>query len=338
MATTTTPKLGLKKNDDGDYGWGQNLRDNMDMLDATVGQLVDERAVSGTATGGSATSLTDSSLSMGTDAFAGGVIVVRRSSLLRIEQIISNTADTFNFASGTAVQAGDTYIVSSQANALPLSGGQLTGLLRNNVVSSIASASTIDLSSTGANAGMVTAITGTASVSTVTMQAGEIVEALAAGAIKLVNGANLVVESGVDYTCAVGDRLTLISFDGTKTYVFIKPVNRGPQEYDSGEQTITTGGSLSLAHGLGAEPFHIVLTLICKTAEGNYLAGNKIRISPWGQDTSIRQAGISVIADATTIDIRYGSAVAWLQYIDRTTGATFDLTPANWRLIVRARL
>lgn len=117
---TKTPKIGLNKPGTGEYGWDALINQNIDTLDALVGQLLDERAISGTATGGSATTLTDTSLNIGVDAFAGAVIIIRRGgAVLRAEKIISNTADTFTFASGAAVQAGDQYTVLSQANCIP---------------------------------------------------------------------------------------------------------------------------------------------------------------------------------------------------------------------------
>jgi len=114
------------------------------------------------------------------------------------------------------------YLSGTDLAALPKSGGQMTGLYRDQVVATLASAATIDLSTAGTNAGMITALSGTASISTVTMTAGSKVAVICSGTPTLVNGANLVVEGNANYTCAVGDRLTFISFDGTKVYVFIK--------------------------------------------------------------------------------------------------------------------
>jgi len=116
-----TPKLGLNKPGTGEYGWDALLGQNIDILDAYVGQLLDERAVSGNATGGSATTLVDSGAAWGTNAFAGAIVVVRRNGvLLRAEKISSNTATTLTLAaSGAAIAAGDQYVILAQANAIP---------------------------------------------------------------------------------------------------------------------------------------------------------------------------------------------------------------------------
>ncbi|WP_210236051.1 hypothetical protein, partial [Mesorhizobium sp. M1D.F.Ca.ET.234.01.1.1] len=50
------------------------------------------------------------------------------------------------------------------------------------------------------------------------------------------------------------------------------------KSYDSGNQTITAGGSLTLAHGLGSQPKLILAYLKCVTGEQNYTAGDELLI------------------------------------------------------------
>ena len=115
-----TPKIGLKIPAAGSFTQASDIQDSFRNLDALVGQLVDENTISGTATGGSATTLTDTNLTLGTNAFAGGVLVVFRNGvLLRAEQVTSNTVDTLTIPTGTAIVAGDTYTLSAMANAIP---------------------------------------------------------------------------------------------------------------------------------------------------------------------------------------------------------------------------
>lgn len=128
---TKTPRLGLNKPGYGEPGWDQHLNSALDVLDAYVGQLLDERAVSGTATGGSATTLDDTTASWDPGAWAGAIVVVRRGgAVIRVAQISSNTATQLTLAaSGTAIQAGDNYTIMAQANAIPLSEkGQPSGV------------------------------------------------------------------------------------------------------------------------------------------------------------------------------------------------------------------
>jgi len=114
---TLTPNIKLQKPADAEFGWQNMLRQNSDTLDAEIAALKGVNQLTGTATGGSATTMVDASLTLGVDAFAGGgvVIIHRAGVLLRAEAIISNTATTLTFTSGTAPQAGDTYSIASQS-------------------------------------------------------------------------------------------------------------------------------------------------------------------------------------------------------------------------------
>lgn len=114
--TTLTPKLLLKKFADGEKGWQDGWRENLDMIDAIFGAIKDQTALSGTATIGTTSTLSDTSLAMGVDAMKGASIIVRRGNqVLRVETVLSNTASAFTFATGVPIQLGDSYIVANQA-------------------------------------------------------------------------------------------------------------------------------------------------------------------------------------------------------------------------------
>ena len=107
--------------------------------------------------------------------------------------------------------------------------------------------------------------------------------------------------------------------------------------YQSPEQTITGAGLLTLAHGLSKTPLLITYTLICKTAEGGYSVGDTVGIdstSYWSGATV--NSGLVCVPDATNLTIRYGSTAAVFHLLNKTTGAGTAITPANWRLVVRA--
>jgi len=114
---TLTPNIKLQKPADAEFGWQNMLRQNSDTLDAEIAALKGVSQLTGTATGGSATTMVDAGLTLGIDAFAGGgvVIIHRAGVLLRAEDIISNTATTLTFATGAAPQVGDTYSIASQS-------------------------------------------------------------------------------------------------------------------------------------------------------------------------------------------------------------------------------
>ena len=104
--------------------------------------------------------------------------------------------------------------------------------------------------------------------------------------------------------------------------------------YTSGVQTITSGGLLTLAHGLSNAPSHIRCNLYCSTGEGGWTAGDVIEAGStmeYGGNN-----GIAVYADATNIYVRYGSATTVFLPPNKSTGASFSATNSYWRLIVEA--
>lgn len=109
----------------------------------------------------------------------------------------------------------------------------------------------------------------------------------------------------------------------------------GARSYTSAEQTITTSGLLTLAHGLGATPTRFSFRLKCQTAEAGWSIGNEMmaEMSPSGA-SKIN----SVYADATNVFVRYSDQASCFNGANKSTGAAVALTNANWKLIVRADL
>ena len=106
----------------------------------------------------------------------------------------------------------------------------------------------------------------------------------------------------------------------------------------SAEQTITTGGTVTINHGLVSisNPLEIDVQfyLVCKTSEGGYTAGDIVAFAGVGQGSSA-STGISATITTTQIVIRYGSSGQ--NITQKTTGGAFTITAANWRLVVKAR-
>ena len=97
--------------------------------------------------------------------------------------------------------------------------------------------------------------------------------------------------------------------------------------YVSTEQTITSGGLLTLAHGLGAKPSLVSYELKCTTAEGGYTAGDYVQ--------PVDPGFTSATINATNVAVRFASGVAFVVG-HKSTGANFNITSGNWKLIVRA--
>jgi hypothetical protein len=107
--------------------------------------------------------------------------------------------------------------------------------------------------------------------------------------------------------------------------------------FTSANQTITSGGLLTLAHGLGVKPNMFDVFLYCATAEANYSIGDIFCANPLiGADDAALSRGQAIYSDSTNVYIRFGSSTNVYKILNKTTGNSFDITNANWRLIVRA--
>lgn len=108
------------------------------------------------------------------------------------------------------------------------------------------------------------------------------------------------------------------------------------QEYLSGEQVIPPGQATTLTHSLGAIPKIINISLICKIAEHGYAVGEEAQLSGGMLTylTSGMHFGIQLASTSTSIKLKVASTGAGV--IHMTTGVASQITPANWRLIVRA--
>jgi len=101
--------------------------------------------------------------------------------------------------------------------------------------------------------------------------------------------------------------------------------------YQSTGQTITSGGALTLAHGLTREPKHFQYYLLCTSPDVGYAVNDKISINNWASGQ-----GFSCVPDATNLNIRFSSAAPPFSYFNKSSGASVNLTSASWQLYIRA--
>ena len=106
--------------------------------------------------------------------------------------------------------------------------------------------------------------------------------------------------------------------------------------YSSGNQTITSAGTITLTHGLGRKPIIVELWLKCLTAEANYSIGDEVSISGEQGYSGTNNRGVSIKRYSTSLIIRFGSDASVFTILNATTGVTANLTNANWALIVEA--
>lgn len=99
--------------------------------------------------------------------------------------------------------------------------------------------------------------------------------------------------------------------------------------FESAPQTITSGGTLTIAHGLGVQPKLYEIVLQCVTAEGGYVAGEETITFSGGQSNQ----GLSLRANATNMIVVVGSSGI---IVVNTSGTTFVITNSRWNIVVRA--
>lgn len=102
----------------------------------------------------------------------------------------------------------------------------------------------------------------------------------------------------------------------------------GNWRYFSGNQTISSAGTLTLAHGLGIIPQRVTVSLKCLTAELNYSVGD-IVWQPF-YDHNSTNIGVVVVPDATNLNVIMGGAANPFSLLNKTTGLATVLTNARW--------
>lgn len=163
-----------------------------------------------------------------------------------------------------------------------------------------------------------------------------------AGALTLThNGTSLILPGGVNITTAANDCFLARSLgSGNWLVMFYQRAAAVVTTYDSGDQTITAGGLLTLAHGLGTKPLSVALKLKCTTTEHNYAVGDEIDIAAGYTISATASRGASVYTAssdaATNLYVRYGSDANTFNVYNKTTGTIANITNSSWRLIVKA--
>ena len=112
----------------------------------------------------------------------------------------------------------------------------------------------------------------------------------------------------------------------------------GDYTYDSGELTITSGGLLTLAHGLNRRPWQMRTYLRCKTTDSGWAVGDEVEVTVASTGTGFgTHRAMGLRSDDTNIAIRYGGGASAFGYAFASTGVEASLVNTSWRLIVKAR-
>lgn len=204
-------------------------------------------------------------------------------------------------------------------------------------------AGAIDIWATDGNSRHITGNAGPITSFGTAPQAGARMLLVFDGTPTLTQSADLNLNGGgADIVIAAGDMAVVYADTTTQMDVFVirksgaavvaatTPITKS---YSSGNQTITSGGLLTLAHGMGAVPRIVIVWLVCTTAELGYSINDRTLVV---YASSVAQQGASVDPDATNIEIRMGSDASSFRILNKSTGTTAGITNANWRLLVEA--
>lgn len=257
-------------------------------------------------------------------------------------------------------------IIASSGTFASLIANKFTGLQTWANEVTVASATTIDLTAAGSNQFK---LTGTVPIEGATMPQGAVIKCRAAAATPLINSISFNVQGGANYACTPGDwlefkkdadgnihvsisriveNINLINDSSQASTSDVKPATpawikallnlfvKFSKEYISLEQTITSAGTLTLAHGLGVEPKFFSAKLICKTNDNGFSANQKLPINI-AINSELSDQGVAVyIDDTTNIRVKFGSASSVFRVISSATGASVSLTNTSWRLVISA--
>ena len=102
------------------------------------------------------------------------------------------------------------------------------------------------------------------------------------------------------------------------------------KEYESPEQVITLGATINLSNTLGVMPKLVQISLICKTAEIGAVIGEEVSVA---RDANNGSWGVDIFRTSANLRLVVGGHGV---YIIKDNGLVTPITPANWRLIVRA--
>ncbi len=113
--------------------------------------------------------------------------------------------------------------------------------------------------------------------------------------------------------------------------VAIAPSGPFSAKFTSSPQAFpATGGTLTVAHGLGARPFNYQLFFQCTTANNGWSVGDLVQL----QDFPVFGP---MWADATNVYFLWTGSVSSNWY-NKSTAASVNLTMADWEIVIAAWL
>lgn len=112
--------------------------------------------------------------------------------------------------------------------------------------------------------------------------------------------------------------------------------------FNSGEIAVPASGAVTadIPHGLGAVPSLVRAVLVCKTAEFGFAIGDEVPLESFGFDGANDAPAFVCKVDATNFKVVRSNvdATVGILRFNATIGDAADITTANWRIKIYARL
>lgn len=162
------------------------------------------------------------------------------------------------------------------------------------------------------------------------------------GIVTLTNSANLALPGGANFTTAAGDVLEV--YADTTSQIDVRVIKKDGEAvvsnfttaFTSTGNSITSAGQLVLAHSLGVVPRLILFSLLNGTTDEGYAVNDILGPFTMAGDIAANGRGVSCVADATNITLRFSSNSDVFGALNKTTGALVNLTNTSWTFEARA--
>lgn len=172
------------------------------------------------------------------------------------------------------------------------------------------------------------------------IQSGFQIGAAGAGAVDSVFGrTGTVIAVLDDYKASLVDNDSSVTGDTVKDALnTLQAATIFSQEFVSSQQAVVLNSLISISHGLGGMPKLMTGELVCVINENEYVVGDIVELGHAffsdGTPAQSQQNGIVIYKTSTLVKAAVGDDIQLLP-ASGTSGAP-NLTPANWRVVLKA--
>jgi hypothetical protein len=259
-----------------------------------------------------------------------------------------NQSTTGNAATATALQTARAINGVNFDGTTPITitaaAGTLTGTtLASNVLSSsltsvgTLAALTVTATITGSvsgNAATATALTTSRNIDGIAFNGTSNITVIAPATVAASNKVTPVAADLIPWIdSASSNTLSHMTYANLLTAINASIAASTVGTFTSTDQTITSAGSLTIAHGLGVVPIHIHGAIVCQTSELGYSIGDIVQVAvTYYRGTGNVDNGLSIVADATNLNIRFSSNGSNFTLINKSNGNGGAITNTRWKL------